>query len=303
MVTKKQLAALAYGRAVRKVNMRKRKTTNGKYRCKISKRKTREDYNDILRELENNGGDSATINVDGYPIDVHYGEPPEEKPTFWQKTKKFIAGAATVAALGALGIYGLNKAQIIDWKSLKQKLLNWGATGQQILGIEQALQEDTEEERQKNINDRMQMMYNGIVKDKGNVFNRIGTFISSNGKNLTDNSWANIGDKKYNEGQTKLSDIINNLAANVYDIDFNKLTNAINYIEKDIKKYDYDKGWTPNKIMNKLKEIQKFKNEYNNNIAGYDADRFENWVYGKRNELIDIFKEYNNIKTNSKLKK
>ena len=66
MVTKKQLAALAYGRSVRKANI--------KNKCKSTKKKTKGTFDNILNELEKNGSDSAKIEVDGKKVEIHFDD-------------------------------------------------------------------------------------------------------------------------------------------------------------------------------------------------------------------------------------
>ena len=218
--TKKQLAALAYGRAVRKANLKKQKTTNASYRrkgCKTLKRKTKASFDEILDELEEGGGESAEINVDGNLVDIPI-PPPEEKPSFWQKAKKFVIGAAGAAALGGLGLYGLSKAGVIDWNSLKGKLSAAGATAQQIAGVKSALKEDSEEERQKKIQEREEIMKNSSGKDWSNFMPH---YWINNGwrdiveirKGTDDMEWAE-SKRPPNHYQKKLYDIIMKLKEN-----------------------------------------------------------------------------------------
>ena len=70
MPTKKQLAALAYGRAVRKANLRKEVK-----RCRSNKKKTKASFDDVLAELDSfDTTNTATVNIDGKEITIPIGK-------------------------------------------------------------------------------------------------------------------------------------------------------------------------------------------------------------------------------------
>ena len=270
----------------RQIKIKRNKTTKSKYKCKTSKRRTGA-FDDIIAQYN--------------------GEIPikqEEKPTFWQKTKKFVAGAATIAALGALGIYGLNKADIINWDSLKEKLANLGASAKEILGIKQALKEDNEKQRQENIKERQQIMNNSKKEWKGvsGTARYLGNSIRKKWNGFDDMQWSRPLDGNMSSTQQKLLDIIQRLKRNVYDVDFNQIRNALNYIYNDVFQLDFNTGWTNNNILQHIAQFDNFENEYDYNVNHYDQSRFNAWIYGRIQTLINIFTEYNEIKNNFGLK-
>ena len=116
MVTKKQLAALARGRAKRAQN------------CKISKRKTKaeikqeekkDDKKDIKKEEKKFVAEPTQIILyNGEPIEVPISKIPKKKSK-WAKAGKYAKNAAIAAAtLGALG-YGAYRGKDIYDKYLK----------------------------------------------------------------------------------------------------------------------------------------------------------------------------------------
>ena len=110
MVTKKQLAALARGRAKRKQN------------CKTSKRKTKAEIKkeDEKKEPEKKKVAEPTqiILYNGEPIEVPISKIPKKKSK-WAKAGKYAKNAAIAAAtLGALG-YGAYRSKDIYNKYLK----------------------------------------------------------------------------------------------------------------------------------------------------------------------------------------
>ena len=128
MVTKKQLAALAYGRSVRKANI--------KNKCKSTKKKTKGTFDNILNELEKNGSDSAKIEVDGKKVEIHFDDSKrreeQKRNERWAKIGKITIGTATLAALTALGYHALKKNDITSWESLKKKLFDKGITQEEM---------------------------------------------------------------------------------------------------------------------------------------------------------------------------
>ena len=299
--TKKQLAALAYGRAVRKANLKKQKTTNASYRrkgCKTLKRKTKASFDEILDELEEGGGESAEINVDGNLVDIPI-PPPEEKPSFWQKAKKFVIGAAGAAALGGLGLYGLSKAGVVDWNSLKGKLSGLGASAQQIAGVKAALKEDTEEERQKKIAEREQTMNKSEGKDWSNFMPHY--WINNGWRDLveirkgTDSmEWAE-SKKGPNRYQKKLYDIIIKLKANPLDLDLNALTNALNDIERDVRSFNKNHTFGASHTKEYLVDMHKFPQEYNEMLTTKSKNIFKHWIYKKIDILTYIYQNYTKL--------
>ena len=115
MVSKKQLAALARGRAIRKENIRKNKT---------SKRKTKAEYKNEEKKIEKpkeKTTDKATykeptkiILYNGEPIEVPISKLPKGKNRM-KKLGKYAKNIAIAAAtLGALGYGAYNSKKLYD---------------------------------------------------------------------------------------------------------------------------------------------------------------------------------------------
>ena len=312
MITKKQLAALAYGRAVRRANIKKRKTTNASYKCKSSKKKTKANFDEIMAEADKVVGDSAPINVDGNMVDINFEDyVPKHKPTLWEKTKKFVVGAATAAALGGLGYYGLKKAGIIDWKPLEKKLEKMGASAKEIVSVKQALVKDTEEERKKKAAEREKINTTG--KKKWNNpwykmeigFDKFQRAIEPSVNNYL-NKYVGYDKAKdaFNDNLKKLDKLVDYYQHHEYDIDFNELNNALTDIKNDILRYDYDDGFVHNGIIESIDNyINNFEKEYNENLQKYNQNRFKMWVHGYLNDLVlRVINKYHFIDQNKTLK-
>ena len=174
MVTKKQLAALTYGRAVRANNLQQnRKTTNGRYKCKKTKRKTKGGFDAVLDTLEQYGGETETIMIDGQPVEVPIREP--KKKIDWNKVGKFMLGAAGVAAgagLGYLGYKGYKGIKNLDIPSKIRRINNkindtvnhvkevikYGEANEQIETIKTNLETNPELVKEKDITRAMNQM-------------------------------------------------------------------------------------------------------------------------------------------------
>ena len=295
MVSKKQLAALAYGRAVRRANIKKRKTTNARYKCKSSQKKTKANFDEIMEEAEKVSGDSAPINVNGKYYDINYEDyVPKEEKSFWKKTKKFIAGAATAAALGGLGLYGLHRAGLLDWSPLQRELKKRGVTQTEINGVKQALEADTKEEQEKQKEEKKEIQKNGkfdweMLKPQKYVdaaASAFGRWVDSKRT-----GWKKTNNK-YNFAQRKLYDVIRRLFADPYDIDFNQLENALGIMENDTNNYELNTGWTYNLIKDRIEKLKKLRSEYNKNLASMSKMNFNSWVFEQTRSLKKLFEEY-----------
>ena len=144
MVTKKQLAALAYGRAVRKANLKKAHS-----RCKTSKKKTKVSFDDILNELDDfNLDNTATVMIDGREVVIPFSKK-KKRSSGWAKVGKFIVGTALATTLAALGYYGLKKGDLVDFTNLENKLKSWGATAKEWLAVKKAAFKDNPNKKEE----------------------------------------------------------------------------------------------------------------------------------------------------------
>ena len=123
MVTKKQLAALAYGRAVRQAKITKakyeKKTTKKTCKKKTTKKKSKAEYNEPTK----------IIYYNGEPLEIPISKIPKGSQK-WKKIGKGALNAAIAAGtIGALGYGGYKGKQFYDewlaepvewgWEALK----------------------------------------------------------------------------------------------------------------------------------------------------------------------------------------
>ena len=112
MPTKKQLAALAKGRAIRKENIKKNKTMKRKTKAEYEKPKEQPKEKKIEKSTYKEP--TKIIIYNGEPIEVPISKLPKGKNSM-KKLKKYAKNAAiAVATLGALGYGAYNSKKLYD---------------------------------------------------------------------------------------------------------------------------------------------------------------------------------------------
>ena len=274
MPTKKQLAALAYGRAVRKANLRK-----GVKRCRTNKKKTKASFDDVLAELDSfDTTNTATVNIDGKEITIPIGK--KKKSSGWAKAGKILVGSALTAALGALGYYGLKKGNIVDFTNLENKLKKWGATAKEWLKVKTAAKEDNPYAFLLSKYDKG--LKEGKIKedDAKRRKERINTYAPKIGKDVN----------LYEYDRANLFNLILNLKTFIEDyLDYGKInpTNALGS-NKDIR-------------SDTQKLISRFSNFTKENLFDGYTDK-KATVAGLRNELNNYYNKYSKITKDAGLK-
>ena len=274
MPTKKQLAALAYGRAVRKANLRK-----GIKRCRTNKKKTKSSFDDVLAELDNfDSTKTATVNIDGREITIPIGK--KKKSSGWAKAGKILVGSALTAALGALGYYGLKKGNLVDFTNLENKLKNWGATAKEWLKVKTAAQEDNP--------------YSFLLDkyDKGLKEGKIKEADAKRKKEYINTYAPKIGKgvNLYEYDRANLFDLVKNLKTFIEDyLDYGKInpTNALGK-NKDIRN-------------DTQKLISRFSNFTKENLFDGYTDK-KATVAGLKKEINDYYNKYSKIAKDGGLK-